>query len=133
MFYTPHIFYFYFLALLFSLNINPSTIVSYGTRISIFTFYLWSVHPVAHSVFLVLPYILFLTIYYFMYFIFTCPRCSSRHPPPLFPHFPGKHPHFTRKPPKIKGNPSKNPPFLSQNHQKPYFLSPKPPKTPFSP
>ena len=72
-----------------------------------------------------------LCVFSFSYFLqTTCPRCSSRHSTPLFPHFPGKPPYFTQKPPLIKVNPSKYPPFPPQNPPKPYFLSPKTPKNP---
>ena len=91
------------------------------------------------------PLLLFYYPYYYsLRLLITCPRCSSRHSTPLFPHFPAKPSYFPQKPPPIRGNPSKNPPlfypkiiknptFYSPNPRKPLFPLKKPSKPLFFP
>ena len=80
------------------------------------------------------PYLPFsLYIYCLISLITTCPRCSSRHPTPLFPHFPGKPPYFIQKPPPSRGNPSKYSHFYTRKSSKTLLFpppqSPKPPSS----
>ena len=57
--------------------------------------------------------ILFFTVFpYFLFLSVTCPRCSSRHPIPSFPHFPGNPPYFTQKPSSLNAGPLKHSPFI---------------------
>ena len=73
----------------------------------------------------------FSIISFFLFFrLITCPRCSSRHPTPLFPHFPITSPYFTQKPPPIMGHHSKTPHFYPPKPPKPPFSLKKPPKPP---
>ena len=66
------------------------------------------------------------------YFFPTCPRCSSRHPTPLFLHFPAKSPYFTQNPHQLRKI-LQNTPFYPPKSSKILLFIPQTPENPFFP